>query len=174
MERPTWAAAFRDFRILQEAAGVVSVVEGKLTSMSPWRATLDLAGILASRTGGLPTLASRMEALPGSEAVGRKWRCRSRLGRRGREASARRLRLRARRAPRITQVPPLADSTPRLPGHPTRSDLRSSREGAVRLASPVPPDFIPHDGGRIRSAPGRRWRKGIGSWLRGSAGQSND
>ncbi len=167
----------RDFRILQEAAGVVSVVGGKLTSCRRMaEATLDLAtGILASRTGR-PSDAciTGWKLFPGSEGAVGDGDDEATQGLDG-EVVKHLHAVYGSRAGlifrRIAQVPSLGRPyAPGCPVTPAEVIHAIEREGAVRLADLLFRRLHPlMMEARIRSAPGKAVAEGasrlMASWL---------
>ncbi|MCI0657778.1 MAG: glycerol-3-phosphate dehydrogenase/oxidase [Acidobacteria bacterium] len=167
----------RDFRILQEAAGVVSVVGGKLTSCRRMaQATLDLAtGILASSNGrSSDPCITGWKLFPGSEGAFGEEDLDSVQGLDGDVAKHLRAVYGVRAGlilRKIGQVPSLG--RPYAPGCPvTPAEVIHSveREGAVRLADLLFRRFHPlMMEARVRSAQGKAVAEGasrlMASWL---------
>jgi glycerol-3-phosphate dehydrogenase len=167
----------RDFRILQEAAGVVSVVGGKLTSCRRMaQATLDLAtGILASRNGrSFDPCITGWKLFPGSEGSFGEGDLDSAQGLDGDVAKHLRAVYGVRAGlilRKIDQVPSLGRPyAPGCPVTPAEVIHAVEREGAVRLADLLFRRFHPlMMEARIRSAQGKAVAEGaarlMASWL---------
>ena len=167
----------RDFRILQEAAGVVSVVGGKLTSCRRMaEATLDLAtGILASRTGRTSDACiTSWKLFPGAEGAVAEADRELTPGLDGEVVKHLRTVYGARAGSilrKIAQVPSLGRPyAPGCPVTPAEVIHAVEREGAVRLADLLFRRFHPlMMEARIRSAPGKAVAEGasrlMASWL---------
>ena len=165
----------RDFRILQEAPGVVSVVGGKLTSCRRMaQATLDLAaGVLMARTGKqADTCITGWKLFPGSEgavpAEEEGATVEAGVARHLRTVYGSRCALIFRK---IAQAPALGKPyAPGCPVTPAEVIHAVEREGAVRLADLLFRRFHPvMMEARLKSAQGKAVAEGasrvMASWL---------
>lgn len=167
----------RDFRILQEATGVVSVVGGKLTSCRRMaEATIDLAtGILASRTGKFADdCITGWKLFPGAEGAVVEGSDDSEQGLDADVAKHLRAVYGARAGlifRKIAQVPTLGRPyAPGCPVTPAEVIHAVEREGAARLADLLFRRFHPlMMEARIRSTQGKAVAEGasrlMASWL---------